>query len=633
MGKMNRHHSSSCSSCHAGAAHDSDKESLALTLDHDHRPHAGDHDALAPEGAPRRIVVDYVVVGAGTAGAPLAKLLSDDPNVSVFVIEGGSNTQKDPVILDPNGGPTSVELNRLTSRYHWLYGADPALAAASVPALGIDNNIYTMGRMWGGSSGHNFLLNVRGTPGLYNEWGQVDPQWSYDSLLPAMKYLETYTPLATGVFNPAERGSDGPLFVTQVPAAGFAAGGGGIAPTSGIIVAFTSVGVVYSPDYNDPSRGVYVAGDYQNYVVPPPNLQRSWAASAFLNEGIVTTDANGDGIGVGNRDLFVDSDGVALRLLFADDLTDEDRQAIAAEFGFPRLTGGIGCGRCRSGKCGACLDREATTVVGVRYLADGVQTDVLARTKVISCLGSVADPAFLQQSGIGPADVLEPLDIPVRVDNANVGRKGQNHYGPLVILPANPADGQFSFTAFLPSTDSAGAEGPRGFQALVSVNLPFLPFPAAIVTAALLRPARLSEVDTERRDPTAPPYITFNLYKTEEDKAEIVAFLRTIRDVSIAYTGQEPISPDPSVYAGGDEALLAYAQANTIVFNHLCGTCRMAESAADGVVDGDLDVFGVDGLGVASNSIAPSIADGNTAWSAYIIGLTKAKIEGAPVPF
>jgi len=58
----------------------------------------------------------------------------------------------------------------------------------------------------------------------------------------------------------------------------------------------------------------------------------------------------------------------------------------------------------------------------------------------------------------------------------------------------------------------------------------------------------------------------------------------------------------------------------------------MAASPADGVVDANLNVFGVGKLAICDNSVIPRITTGNTSYPAYILGLKKAQLEGAQIP-
>jgi choline dehydrogenase len=124
---------------------------------------------------------DYIIVGAGTAGSPLAYSLSQDGKTSVLVLEGGDDRRDDALI---NSG--SQEDTDQTVEIHWHY----PVQYGSFPNNVLDGafKIYTEGRMWGGSSGHNYLLAVRGTPDIYNQWAVItnENRWQYNRLLPVM---------------------------------------------------------------------------------------------------------------------------------------------------------------------------------------------------------------------------------------------------------------------------------------------------------------------------------------------------------------------------------------------------------------------------------------------------------------
>ncbi len=143
--------------------------------------------ALKAGGGPNKIVVaDYVVVGAGTAGAPFAHFRS--LGSSVHLIEGGQRHNDDPLVLDPNPFPQYAMVN-----LHWLYPADIADIAA--PSFLMPQVPFLEGRGWGGSSMHNFMTAVRGAPFTYDRWATLSgsAQWGYSNLLPVMKYMEHYT--------------------------------------------------------------------------------------------------------------------------------------------------------------------------------------------------------------------------------------------------------------------------------------------------------------------------------------------------------------------------------------------------------------------------------------------------------
>jgi choline dehydrogenase len=126
-------------------------------------------------------------------------------------------------------------------------------------------------------------------------------------------------------------------------------------------------------------------------------------------------------------------------------------------------------------------------------------------------------------------------------------------------------------------------------------------------------------------NPLVQPRVNFNDFSDGgpsdfgSDANNVVRFFELLQDVATA-AGGTVLYPTPAQYAAGNDALFAAGLASFIEAFHMSGTCSMGTSAANGVVDGKGNVFGVDGLVVASNSIAPVISDANTGLQAYIIG-------------
>ena len=103
---------------------------------------------------------DYVVVGGGTAGLCVAVRLTEDPNVSVAVLEAGENRMDDPKVRMPGAYPQLIG----RKEYDWCM--------TSVPQPTAGNKEYSMprGKLLGGSSGINYLMYVRGSKGDYDGW-------------------------------------------------------------------------------------------------------------------------------------------------------------------------------------------------------------------------------------------------------------------------------------------------------------------------------------------------------------------------------------------------------------------------------------------------------------------------------
>ncbi|WP_370249809.1 GMC family oxidoreductase [Nocardioides sp.] len=114
---------------------------------------------------------DYVIVGAGSSGSPLANRLSADPSVSVLLLEAGGEA-KSPNIAIPAG---FSELFK--SKYDWNYETTPQ------PGLDGRTVYWPRGKVLGGSSALNAMMWVPGFAADYDTWGELaGPQWNYRSL-------------------------------------------------------------------------------------------------------------------------------------------------------------------------------------------------------------------------------------------------------------------------------------------------------------------------------------------------------------------------------------------------------------------------------------------------------------------
>src|SRR5712675_649794 len=143
---------------------------------------------------------DYIVVGAGSAGAAVANRLSADPRNKVLLLEAGRASH--PWSFIPIG------MARLITNpaANWLYSSEPE-ASTNGRRLPVPR-----GKLLGGSSSINGMVFVRGQAQDFDTWAQMGNRgWSYTEVLPFFKRMESYT----GEGDDGFRGREGPLRVTN----------------------------------------------------------------------------------------------------------------------------------------------------------------------------------------------------------------------------------------------------------------------------------------------------------------------------------------------------------------------------------------------------------------------------------
>lgn len=513
---------------------------------------------------------DYIIVGAGSAGCILARLLSDNFKKSVLVIDTGIDLRKNANILNPNIVNSWKPLTT-DPRYSRSY---------AVPLFNpFDTISYTEGNVLGGGGAHNYLLAVRGDPtNVYNKIATIvnDPSWSYNSLLPLMKALENYTPDGTTI-DTAQRGTGGRISITQQ--------GPPASTDPAAVVIANGIGIPIISDYNDPTNGDIGLSPSQNFVTAGSTARRSYSGLDFLPEDVL------DDKGKGRH-------GRKLKILFKT-------------------------------HCKRVVFDEHKHVKGIEVIFgdDRTNTVFFGADKVILCAGAINSPKILELSGIGDPSVLRPLGIEVIVNNPNVGANLSNQYGPNVFAVSNLQNQQEAFTDLHPYYP---ADGNRRFQNIITpLGNGLIEF-----VGNLVQPKTVGSTHIASSDPLNQPILNMPFFADGPvttpgtDAYAIVSMMKILNQISGG--NFTIVTPPPSTFAAGDAALLAYAQSiqGLTMYDHIVSTTRMGTSIHNSVVDNKLNVWGVTGLGVGDLGTSPVENTGNTNYLAYVIAAKKALIEG-----
>ena len=292
--------------------------------------------------------------------------------------------------------------------------------------------------------------------------------------------------------------------------------------------------------------------------------------------------------------------------------------------------------------------------VGVEYLQndeDKLHT-VHARKEVLLCAGAIASPQILQRSGVGPADLLKKVGVPLVHDLPGVGENLQDHLEmylqyeckePVSLYPAlkwwnQPkigAEWLFKGSGIGASNQFEAGGFIRSHESFAWPNIQYHFLPVAInyngsnaveahgfqCHVGSMRSKSRGRVQIKSRDPRQDPSILFNYMADEEDWQEFRAAIRITREIINQpaldkYRGTE-ISP--GIDCQTDEQLDEFVRNHAETAYHPCGTCKMGSDEM-AVVDSEGRVHGMQGLRVVDASIMPLIITGNLNATTIMIG-------------
>jgi choline dehydrogenase-like flavoprotein len=511
---------------------------------------------------------DYVIVGGGTAGCLLANRLSEDPDVTVALLEAG--------------GKDNYIWVHIPVGYLYCHGnprVDWGFKTAEEAGLNGRSLNYPRGRVIGGCSSINGMIYMRGQARDYDLWRQMgNPGWAWDDVLPHFLRHEDQLAMEPGTFDGLhERGGEWRIENARV--------------RWDILEAWAQAAEQAGiPRIDDFNRGDNEGSSY--FQVNQKRGVRWNTARAFLKPALgrknlsIVTHAMVERLIVdGPRVTGVEMkrNGIAMRL-------GARREVIltAGSIGSPQIMqlSGLGPGEVLQAN-GIEVARD---IAGVgENLQDHLQLRIAYKVKGVKTLNETSQTLW---------------------DKARIALEyAVNQSGPMSMAPSQLG----TFAKSDPGRETANLQYHIQPLSLNKFGEPLDPFPAFTASVCNLRPLSRGHVRITSPDPAAHPEIRPNYLSAEEDRQVAADSIRLTRRI-VAQPALKKYSPEefrPGADVDGDENLArAAGDIGTTIF-HPVGTCRMGSD--DGaVVDPRLRVAGIDGLRVADASVMPTITSGNT---------------------
>lgn len=515
---------------------------------------------------------DYVIVGGGSAGATLAGRLSEDPAISVCLLEAGGDG-KDMLIRAPAGAVAMIPSLGGVKINNWTFKTTPQ------PGLKGRRGYQPRGKTLGGSSAINAMIYIRGNKRDYDGWRDLGCEgWGWDDVLPYFLKSEANQRGADEL-----HGADGPLHVRDL-----------VSPRP-ISRAFVEAGEACqlrpNADFNGPEQagvGMYQVTQFHG----EKQGERCSAAAAYLHPHM-------------NRpNLHIETKAHAKRVLIEDD------RAVGVVF------------HSKSGEATMRARREVILSAGAfqspqLLMLSGIGPAAHLAEQGITCQVNAPEVGQNLQDHI---DVVLSYKVNT-TDVFGIGLRGAAKLLRETFVWSRDGSGMISS-----NYAEAGAffsVGPDG-DAWPDTQLHFvigrvedharkikLGY-AVSCHACVLRPESRGSVRLGSSDPMAAPVIDPQFLASDHDAEMLLAGTKRMHQIMSTKPLSDYVSK--SLTITGDETdaeLLDIIRGRADTVYHPVGTCRMGSDAGS-VVDTQLRVRGVKGLRVADASIMPRIVSGNT---------------------
>ncbi|KAJ7635380.1 GMC oxidoreductase [Roridomyces roridus] len=587
---------------------------------------------------------DYVIVGGGTAGLVLASRLTEDPSVTVLVLEAGEPNITQPEIMVP--GQFGMTFGN--PKFDW------AFTTVKQKFSNDREVIWSRGKGLGGSSALNFYAWIKPPAADIDAIEKLgNPGWNWAEYMTYTKKSETFHPptelqpdALPQTWDASLRGTDGPIHTTI--------------PFHYHVVDDLFQGTMKNMGVQrveDPYGGNITGMWLGNSNLDPKDWTRSYATTGYY---LPAQD---------RPNLTVLTESTVARILFKE----------------------------KDGE-------KPLTASGVEYLRDGDKSTVNAKREVMLCAGAIKSPQILELSGksasaensIGRPGILSTIGVETKIELPGVGENVQEHsfFGISYELAGSPPTldslhdpayaaeakklyqqglgpqraGVTSFS-FLPLSFISPAEAPALIDALASnlekqiqagsvpqslkeqwelqmgvlkddclPDVELAAFPGHLtlcpgktyctVMPVLTHPFSRGTIHATSSDPTANPAIDPHYFENDFDLEVLVQAVKYTRKLAQTEPFKSGVvrEVDPGVECVTDEQIREYIKNVHGTTWHTVGSCSMLPRSKNGVVDPELKVYGTTNLRVVDLSVVPLHIAAHTQATVYVIAEKAADI-------
>lgn len=544
---------------------------------------------------------DYVIAGGGTAGLLLAVVLTEDPNVTVAVLEAGGDGRQDQRITVPE-----KEGSIVGSEYDWQLTTVPQQSMYNKPMQPVNR-----GKVLGGTSAMNYMIWNRASRVEYDAWESIlgNTGWNWDSLSAASKASEHF-------FAPT----------SSVPAATYDLSYHGMS----------------GPVHSTMQRNTFSL--YTDYLIPTLKI---------LKVPIPIDRDGGNITGAGPVPLSIDRDSYTRSYSAAAYAAVQDRSNlnVITEATVARIA------------WGAEAADGSKVARGLRYRntssSSSASTLILGRQVILSA-GSIQTPQILEISGIGDPKILSPIGINTKVNlpAAGTGLQDKITYSGSFSFSINNFTGTKYVQTFLDYAPASrllsaadlatfrqllnGAKaGPTMSQAAISIlkrmvetdqPLVEIGWFQAFTNVYLLHPLSCGTVHINTTNPTTSPVIDpgYNSAVINGTSIDLWLLSKAISYMTTTLAKAAPFS-DINAKFSVDSSLSQSAIQNKVfqglgIGQHWTGGAVMLPQADGGVVDQNLLVYGTNNVRVVDSFVIPAVPGQHPMGLAYAIAMRAASI-------